>query len=249
MGKYTHFKMITIVNGRNVIPMNMCYEDVMRRLREERLSHGLSQEDLSRRIMITQGHYSKAEQAVKRFTYFEIKGLAEAELDLYYIYTGCRSGERYRSLLGKCSYGELLCYLHMLISLTCCLHEEKKLNLGRDYYRQLCRVRYITGTADTDRITVFLQLRQYEGQNQHEMAECLGMDVKKYRELERGALLPDSELIFKLYSLYQIPPDYVLKDTRGLQCEIESRMERAGAGQNDVVYKYFSLLHEAFYRD
>ena len=229
--------------------MDMCYEDVMRRLREERLAHGLSQEDLSSRIMITQGHYSKAEQSVKRFTYQEIKRLAEAKLDLYYIYTGCRSAEKHRDFLDKCSYGELLCYLHMLVSLTCCLHEERKLNLGRDYYRQLCRVRYITGTADANRITIFRQLRQYEGQNQHEMAECLGMDIKKYRELERGAILPDSELIWKLYSLYQVPPAFVLKDTNGLRCEIESRMERAEAGQNDVIYRYFTLLHEAFYKD
>ena len=134
--------------------MNMSYEDVMRRLREERLAHGLSQEELGSRIRITQGHYSKAEQGVKRFTYYELKCLAGTELDLYYIYTGRRAGGRYRNLPKKCSYGELLCYLHMLVSLNCCLYEEKRLKLGREYYRQLCRVRYLTGTGEAAKLRV-----------------------------------------------------------------------------------------------
>ena len=229
--------------------MNMSYEDVMRRLREERLTHGLSQEELGGRMKMTQGHYSKAEQGAKRFTYYELQCLAGTELDLYYIYTGRRAGERYRDLPEKCSYGELLCCLHMLVSLNCCLYEEKKLKLGREYYRQLCRVRYLTGTAEAGQTTVFRQLRQYEDRNQHEMAECLGMDVKKYRELERGGILPDSELIWRLFFLYQVPPAFVLRDARGLACEMETCAERAAAQRNDVIYRYISLLHETFYKN
>lgn len=235
-----------IVNEKDTLSMSMVYEDVLARLKEERLAHGLSQEELGSRIRITQGHYSKAEQAIKRFTYYETKCLAETELDLYYIYTGRRMGGRYSGLFGQCSYRELLCYLHMLVCLDCCMYEERRLGMGREFYRQLCRVKYITGEAEADRATVFLLVRQYEKRTQYEMAECLGMDVKKYRELERGGILPDSELIWKLYSLYQIPPALVLKDTKGLVCEIEYYMNRSERGKDDVIYRYFCLLHDSY---
>lgn len=228
--------------------MDMVYEDVVARLKEERLAHGLSQEELSSRIRITQGHYSKAEQAIKRLTYYETKCLAESELDLYYIYTGSRTSGKYSELFEKCSYRELLCYLHMLVSLDCCLYEEKRLHLKREAYRQLCRLKYISGAVEADRETVFMLVRQHEKRTQYEMAESFGMDVKKYRELERGAILPDSELIWKLYAFYQIPPAFVLKDAKGLVCEIEAYMEKTDFGKNDVVYRYFCMLHDFYYK-
>lgn len=48
--------------------MSMDYTAVLQRLKEERLEHGFSQEELSGLLRMTQGHYSKAEHAVKRFT-------------------------------------------------------------------------------------------------------------------------------------------------------------------------------------
>lgn len=235
----------SIVNEKDMLPMKMIYADVMARLKEERIAHGLSQGDLGSRIRITQGHYSKVEQAIKRFTYYEMKILAETELDFYYICTGRRSSGKYRDLLKQCSYGELLCCLHMLLTMDCCLHEEKKLDLERETYRQLCRMKYITG-AEENRETVFRLIRRYEKHTQFEMAERLGMDVKKYRELERGMGLPDSELIWKLYAFYQIPPAYVLKDAKSLACEIECYLEKFEHGRNTALYKYFSLQYEAY---
>lgn len=236
-----------IVNEKDMLPMKMVYVDVMARLREERMAHGLSQEDLGSRIRITQGHYSKVEQAIKRFTYYEMKILAETELDFYYICTGRRASGKYRELMEKSSYGELLCFLHMLLSIDCCLHEERRLELERETYRQLCRIKYVTG-AEEGRETVFRLVRRYEKHTQFEMADCLGMDVKKYRELERGMGLPDSELIWKLYALYQVPPAYVLKDAKSLACEIEYYLERFEPRRNTVLYKYFSLQYEAYVR-
>lgn len=226
--------------------MSTDYTAVLQRLREERIEHGMSQKELGGLLRITQGHYSKAEHAVKRFTYYEVKALADTELDLYYIYTGRRVGGKYSRLFECCSYRELICYLNMTASLFVCMYEEQKLDLGQDFYRQLSCVKYITGVEDRHSGTIFTPVRQMEKKTQCGIAEQLGMDVKKYRELERGSILPDSELIWKLYALYRVPPALVLKDAKGVGSQIEYFLEKVQSGRNDIIHRYFRLLHDYY---
>ncbi len=232
-------------NGKDRLSMDMVYEDVLERLQEERLAHKLSQEDLSRQLKITQGHYSKAEHAIKRFTYYEVKCLADSELDLYYIYTGRRVLHRHGELLKSCGYRELLCYLHVLLSLECCRYGEQKQEAEAKRYRQLGRLKFITGAEDGQE-SIFMLVRRYEGKTQFEMADCLGMDIKRYRGVEKGTCLPDSELLFKIYALFDISPAYVLKDRKVLSCEIEYYLNRVDPRVNGAVYRYFRLLRELY---
>lgn len=225
--------------------MDMAYEDVLERLKEERLIHKLSQEDLSRQLKMTQGHYSKAEHAIKRFTFDEMKSMADSELDLYYIYTGRRVVHRHGEILKNCSYKELLCYLHVLLSLECCRYGEQRREAEAERYRQISRLKYITGIEDGQE-SIFMLIRRYEGQTQFEMADRLGMDIKRYRGVEKGNSLPDSELLCKVYSLFDISPAYVLKDKKELSCELEYYLNRIDPAVNGAVYRYFRLLRELY---
>ena len=47
------------------------------------------------------------------------------------------------------------------------------------------------------------------------MADKIGVDVKKLRELEKDRCLPDSEILWKTYHEFGISPMYILKDTEG----------------------------------
>ena len=225
--------------------MDIVYEKVLERLQEERLVHKLSQGDLSRQLKITQGHYSKAEHAIKRFTYYEVKCLADSELDLYYIYTGRRVVHKHEELLKNCGYKELLCYLHVLLSLECCRYGEQKREAEAQKYSKLCRLKYITGAED-GQDTIFMLVRRYEKKTQFEMADSLGMDIKKYRSVEKGTCLPDSELLFKVFSLFDISPAYFLRDTKGLACEIEFYLDKVDPKINGVIYRYFRLLRDLY---
>lgn len=225
--------------------MGMDYIDVIQRLKEERMAHGMSQGELGSRLRITQGHYSKIERAAKRLTYYEVEALLETELDMYYIYTGNRMSGKYKELFEHCSYGQLLCYLNMTASLFACVYEEQKLDLNQDFYKRLRCIRYITG-AEGSNETVFYLIRQLEGETQFFTSERLGMDVKKFRDLERGFILPDSELIWKLFDLYKVPPAYVMKDAKGLICEIEYILDRPMPRRKDVIYRYFNLLRNYY---
>lgn len=232
-------------NRKDKLSMDMAYEDVLERLKEERLIHRLSQEDLSHQLKMTQGHYSKAEHAIKRFTYYEVKSLADSELDLYYIYTGRRIVHKHGEILKNCGYRELLCYLHVLLSLACCRYGEQRREAEAKRYHQLSRLKYITGAVD-GQDSIFMLIRKYERQTQFEMADRLGMDIKRYRGVEKGASLPDSELLFKVYSLFDISPAYVLKDRKGLSCEIEYYLNRVDPESNGTIYRYFRLMRELY---
>lgn len=73
---------------------------------------------------------------------------------------------------------ELLCFLHILLSLKSCRYGKQKSDLKN--YQQLGRLKYITDTVD-EQDNVFMLIRRYERRTQCEMADCLDMDVKKYR--------------------------------------------------------------------
>lgn len=224
--------------------MGKDYIAVMQRLKEERLGHGLSQAELGEQISVSQKQYSKVEHDAKSFGYFEVKALANTELDLYYIYTGMRMSGKYNRLFERSSYKNLLCYLHIMTTLFTCMCEE--LELEQELYRQINCVRYITGADEELEETIFSLVRQQERETQFEIAARLGVDVKKYRELERGNLLPDSELIWRLYARYHVPPALVLQDAKGLIYQIEYFLERPQLGQNEVSRRYSELLHDYY---
>lgn len=85
---------------------------------------------------------------------------------------------------------------------------------------------------------IFLVIRHAIGSRQKPMAENLGVDIKKFRELEKDRCLPDSEIIWKLYNLFQISPAVVLKDKNSMVNEISSLLETAeeiGARIIDII--------------
>ena len=69
---------------------------------------------------------------------------------------------------------------------------------------------------------IFLVIRHTTCSRQKSMAEKLGVDIKKFRELEKDRCLPDSEIIWKLYNLFHISPAVVLKDKNSMHYMINT---------------------------
>lgn len=57
------------------------------------------------------------------------------------------------------------------------------------------------------RESVFTAVREYVGISQTGMAEKLGVNIKKYRDLEKGRNRPDAELLIKIYEISRCRPD------------------------------------------
>lgn len=203
--------------------MSVTYNEVLERLMEERKRLELSQKEMARIVYITQSNYSKVEKGLHRLSYEELKYLSAAKVDIYYIFTGHRCAGKYVEYFQKYTYSELGCYLgiiYLLIALNGYRFDsEEWKNIEK-------RVKYVSLILDCQKsFNIFLVIRHMTGSRQKPMADKLGVDIKKLRELEKDRCLPDSELIWKLYSLFHISPAIVLKDKNSMVNEIDSLLE------------------------
>ena len=82
---------------------------------------------------------------------------------------------------------------------------------------------------------IFLVIRHTTCSRQEPMAEKLGVDIKKFRELEKDRCVPDSEIIWKLYNLFHISPAVVLKDKNSMINEISSLLEAAEENGAEII--------------
>ena len=71
-----------------------------------------------------------------------------------------------------------------------------------------------------DSRTGLFWLRTVLDYNQFKMAELLGVDIKKLRNLEVGKLLPDSEIIWKISEMFGVPYMLMVRDKKGIISQI-----------------------------
>ncbi len=218
-GEIIFLKWVKYLLYKRKLPMNVRYQKVLKRLKEERLRLGWSQWEISFKLQMEQSHYSKAELGAKRFTYYELQRLGKTGVDIHYMYTGKRLEEMQVEMLRTCTYSELFYFVEILYAQLNFLRDKDKKGKWNRLLNSVGYMKYASFPHKKNDNVLFL-LRQYLGETQYEMAEILDMDVKRLRHFETGKILPDSETIWKLYELYQIPPTVILKDNEGLIAEI-----------------------------
>ena len=177
---------------------------------------------MGKMLKMTQSHYYKAANGEKRFGYYELQAMCNSELDVYHIFTGKRSSRKdyFDASFWEADYEQLLVCLkiiHMVAGANKRGGAEAK-----EWERIFKDTHYIEYALYiiAEEQNVFKAVRTYKGIKQMEMADELAMDVKKLRALESNHILPDSELIFKMYSIYSVSPALFLKDAKCLKNEI-----------------------------
>lgn len=221
----------------------MSYEDALARLKDERQRMSLSQQQMSQYIHISQSHYSKVEHGNRRLTYYELKCMCERDVDIHYIFTGQRCGDRYRNDLLSLGYSELIGCLGIVSATFMYLSA----NGPTERRRFACKKVEFLKCIEIGRRTnanIFYGLRLLLDCAQQKMAEILGVDVKKLRDLENDRTLPDSEIVCRLYDLYGIPPAAVLEDGKGLVSEICCLLEMVDARMGDFTFQFLLECHD-----
>ena len=199
--------------------MSAAYDDLLMRLVNERHRLALTQREMGRFMRMNQSNYSKVELGKRRLSYHELKYLCDSDIDMHYVFTGKRCGEKYQKYFGSLSYSQLLCVISIVTSVTelHCFFERTDNDRLSSVWTELARM---TERGQKLNRNFLGQIRKLLGHSQKEMAEMLGMDVKKLRELENGRCQPDSELLCRLYELFGLLPAIVLQDKRGLLSEV-----------------------------
>ena len=221
----------------------MSYESALERLRDERGRMSVTQEQMSRYIHISQSYYSKVERGERLLAYYELKSMCEHGMDVHFIFTGQRCSGMYKDFFRKLKYSELLGYLNILSAVVKYLYVNEAGAHWEPIYRQ---VAYLSCVEDQQKAeaNVFYGLRKQLDCSQQKMAGQLGVDVKKLRALENSKTLPDSEIVYKLYDMYYIPPAAVLKDAEGLANVISCLLEMMKKEKGEFVFRFLTELHD-----
>lgn len=197
--------------------MEHTYDEMLKRLVQEREKNHLSQTEISALIGMSQGHYSKAELGIKRFTYHQLEKLNQTNLDLHYIFTDNSSDHmkilESQHFATKIQASDYYCLAQLFYALLQRLSTSQS---DSHYTKLLQKYQVFRSTLTTDPQNVWKVIRRCYDYTQLQMSEKLGVDVKKYTKLENGKIKPDSELIFRAYHYFGVPPQIILGDNRGI---------------------------------
>lgn len=222
----------------------MCigYDSVLKRLKEERMRLSWSQKEMSQCVRMNQSNYSKVELGLRRMNFHELKYLCESDADVHYIYTAHKSTGQYTEFFKLCSYSELTCFMGIIYSVALLRYREAPTEQWKRIWEKVKYVPLIEGNQGTDNI--FLVVRRSINCQQKKMADMLGVDVKKLRDLENGRNLPDSELLSRLYELFHIPPAAILKDKKCLANEISILLDMMDVRNRELIFDLIKTIHD-----
>ena len=184
---------------------NLVYENVLERLREERGRLSITKADMSRYLHMDQSNYRKAELGQYiRFSYFEVKSMSDLGINVNYIYTGKVKKVITLDFIEKLSVNRLKSILQIIYTIVELSYKE---DFNQQYKALLEELKYIFFIKqNVNPSDIFLTVRRLKGYTQIKMADMIGVDVKKLRDLENGKKLPDSEIISKMYEVFKILP-------------------------------------------
>ena len=184
---------------------NLVYENVLERLRKERGRLSITKADMSRYLHMDQSNYRKAELGqYRRFSYFEVKSMSELGINVNYIYTGKVKKVITLDFIEKLSVNRLKSILQIIYTIVELSYKE---DFNQQYKALLEELKYIFFIKqNVNPSDIFLTVRRLKGYTQIKMADMIGVDVKKLRNLENGKKLRDSEIISKMYEVFKILP-------------------------------------------
>ena len=169
------------------------------RLRESRIRLGMTQEEMAALLGVSQGHYSKLEDGTNAIKYVYLKKLKALGVDICYLITGEPAIEGVfdayaNRLSGTDGRRKMVgCFLSVIELGT---GPEEEEGFPEALRKNLRFLRITDGRPEN----LWRFLRWLNGMTQSEMAEILGMNLKRYQRLESGKIMPDSEILFRLYT-------------------------------------------------
>lgn len=226
--------------------MALSYIDVnqggfYKRLKEERKKQGVTQEDMGHHLWMDQTLYCRLENGNKRLTFYQLKGLCKSKLDVLYIFTGKRHFNLEIEQLLDVGFEELLFCLSAINLLAA---EKGKNNFEWEkIYYQTKDIKYINCSIH-NKTSIFKTVRILNGLKQTEMAECIGVDIKKLRNLELEKIMPDNELLLIMYEVFGVSPALFLKDEKFLRDNICCIIENGKFDVRRILITYIEYILE-----
>lgn len=191
----------------------MCssYEDFLRRLNQYRQRLNMTQEETSRALGITQSQFSKMELGKTIMPYKALKALGGMGWDVDYLVTGKESSHHISELRKVVMRAEEEYRPKLLDTIAWMLKQgvdkrASELDFETKCEIEILKMRAQGGSSDS----VLYKIRKISGMAQIPMAERLGVNIKKYRMLEKNEANPDAELLFRIYEVTGCKPSLLI---------------------------------------
>lgn len=190
--------------------MDDYYSNVSRRLQAYRNTLGLTQKQMGEKFGVGQSHYCKLEAGLKNVSYDNLKCFEQHGGDIYYLITGQKiTNGKMETYISRCRtpqgkeqlFQSLIPVTQMGIQLI--LKQEASLS-----ERTLKSAKLVK--EYDDRLTVWENIRKAEACSQIEMAEIFDINIKRYRNIEKGTTKPNAEILHTLYHKLNYSPLLIL---------------------------------------
>lgn len=191
--------------------MHSSYEDFLKRFSQYRLCLNMTQAETSHLLGITQSQFSKMELGKIIVSYKSLKCLMKEGWDVDYLVTGKES------VHGVSELTELLMEIDerekrgVLNAVAWLLEQGITKCVSEISFETKCEIEVLKRRADgceTD--SVLQEIRKISGVSQIPMSEKLGVNIKKYRMLEKSKANPDAELLLRLYEVTGCKPSLLI---------------------------------------
>lgn len=180
------------------------YDEMLVRLEKYRKSIPIKQKQMGQAIGVSQEQYSYLENGNTKLTDKNLKALADTGADIDYIITGEHfqySADELEDEINRAGK-ERDFALKMVANVM-----SEKIERGELQNVSRSEAKLIEAMADSwDDFSMVNFVREEERCSQIEMAQRLGVGIKKYRELEKETLYPDAELLLSLYNMSGYQP-------------------------------------------
>lgn len=191
--------------------MHSSYEEFLQRLSQYRLHLNMTQEETGTVLGITQSQFSKMELGKTIVPYKSLERLLKEGWDIDYLVTGKESVQIESELTSLMLQAEdrnrqeLLCAIAWFLEqgITKCVPDMS--------FETRCEIEVLKRRAngkETD--SVLYEIRKISGISQIPMSEKLGVNIKKYRMLEKNKANPDAELLLRIYEVTGCKPSLLI---------------------------------------
>lgn len=187
----------------------MQYSLIVRRLEAYRKKYHIPQTELAKDLNITQSQYSKIELGKVKLSYVVLNKLYEQGWDIDEIITGESSEPVLLGIAEAFDENDMKQYMSGMKLCEWAMerwaqNDQKEETIGK-------RLLKIFLNAEEDE-TPLQKLRKAFDISQLKMAEIVGVNIKKYRALEKGEIKLDAELMANIYEATKCKPIYFVDE-------------------------------------
>ena len=225
--------------------MNSYYEEFLKRLVQYRIRLNMTQETISRQLGITQSQLSKQELGKSIVPYKSLVSFMKMGWDVDYLLTGKSFRREESKLTDMLNDVEEVNYKPMLefIAWTLARGIEKSASgLSMEDQCEICILK-MKCNEDTDE-SIMYEIRKIAGEAQIAMAERLGVNIKKYRALEKEQVFPDAELLLGIYEITGCRPSLFLMDDHIEDVIIDDLWSRVDSERRKEILAIISQVEQ-----